>query len=194
MESKSRSQRIPSLVELSRRVVVQNLDTMDMDELPDLIQDDIVLAPLVLGRTIVKEFLASIALQSSVEHEEPCFDDVGRVSISTVHRSKGLEWSDVYVPYLNQGLCQWIQDLMMVQIKEGSATVRTAVPGTAIAATNLALGISKKLIPRSADQRPKNGTRTKSADSPTLLPLGQRISLCSRAFGSQFGRGRRKVR
>ena len=28
----------------------------------------------------------------------------GRVCISTIHRAKGLEWSDVYSPLFNQGL------------------------------------------------------------------------------------------
>ena len=40
-----------------------------------------------------------------MENNEPSLsnDEMGRVSISTIRRAKGLEWSDVYVPYFNQG-------------------------------------------------------------------------------------------
>lgn len=31
-------------------------------------------------------------------------DDEGRLSISTIHQSKGLEWKDVYIPFFNEGL------------------------------------------------------------------------------------------
>ncbi len=71
--------------------------------MPEHIVDEIVLAPAALGRSVVDEFLAGIMLQHSAVEEQPhAFADDDKVSISTVHRAKGLEWSDVYVPYLNE--------------------------------------------------------------------------------------------
>ncbi|KAL7542189.1 hypothetical protein ACHAXR_011588 [Thalassiosira sp. AJA248-18] len=104
--AKSKCQTVPSLVELTRNVIVKNQDLIDeIDKLPDHLEDDIILAPAALGRAVIRDFLACTALQNSVENEESALsnDEVGRVSISTVHRSKGLEWSDVYCPFFNQG-------------------------------------------------------------------------------------------
>ena len=95
---------IASLVELTRDVIVKNKGSVDFNRLPNHLVDEIILAPSALGRAVIRDFLACTALQNSVESEESVSDcDAGRVSISTVHRAKGLEWSDVYVPYFNQG-------------------------------------------------------------------------------------------
>lgn len=39
---------------------------------------------------------------SKVEDQPHAFPEDDKVTISSIHRAKGLEWSDVYVPYLNQ--------------------------------------------------------------------------------------------
>mmetsp|Transcript_14975 Transcript_14975/g.23182 ORF Transcript_14975/g.23182 Transcript_14975/m.23182 type:complete len:153 (-) Transcript_14975:1442-1900(-) len=39
---------------------------------------------------------------STVEEQPHSFEHDDKVTISSVHRAKGLEWSDVYVPYLNE--------------------------------------------------------------------------------------------
>jgi len=107
----SRCNGVKSLVEQTRKKIMENLNSKKsetkeewfqaINELPDHILDDIILAPEARGRAVVKDFLACSALQNSVENEEPSIDKKEKVSISTVHRAKGLEWSDVYVPYLN---------------------------------------------------------------------------------------------
>lgn len=60
------------------------------------------LAPSALGKSVILDFLACAALQQSVEDEDPVEEAKDKLIISTVHRAKGLEWSDVYVPYFNQ--------------------------------------------------------------------------------------------
>ena len=92
------------MLEISRKVVLENREAYAFDSLPNHIVDEIVLAPVALGRSVVDEFLAGILLQHSIIDDQPhAFNDGDeKVTISTVHRAKGLEWSDVYVPYLNE--------------------------------------------------------------------------------------------
>ncbi len=98
-----RSQKVPSLLDLSRKVVVENRAAYALESaLPEHIVDEVILAPAALGRSVVDEFLAGIMLQHSAVEDQPhAFTDDDKVTISSVHRAKGLEWSDVYVPYLN---------------------------------------------------------------------------------------------
>ena len=51
------------------------------------------------------EFVSEIALQNSVPDDaiNPQAKE-DRVSVSSIHRSKGLEWCDVYSPFLNEKL------------------------------------------------------------------------------------------
>ena len=95
---------IPTLVELARNSIKQN--DLPLEDLPEHIQDDIILAPDALGRPVIRSFLAEIALQQSVEEDESTLNnhEAGKVSISTIHRAKGLEWKDVYVPFFNDEL------------------------------------------------------------------------------------------
>lgn len=91
---------VPSLVDLSRKVVIPTIESIDLYDVPSHILDDIILAPLALGRSVVNEFLACAALQSyDIDDPESVSN---KVSISTIHRAKGLEWCDVYVPYFNE--------------------------------------------------------------------------------------------
>ena len=93
-----------TLVELAREVVSANVNDLDLTTLPDHILAEVVLAPLGLGRSVVAEFLANAALEKTTESgDEPDREGISdKVSISTIHRAKGLEWSDVYVPFFNQ--------------------------------------------------------------------------------------------
>lgn len=93
---------VDSLVELARKVVLQNIDGMDFSDVPPHVLDE-VLAPVALGRSVVQDFLACFALQKSEDEAEEEKDMNNKVTISTIHKAKGLEWSDVYVPYLNEG-------------------------------------------------------------------------------------------
>ena len=46
-----------------------------------------------------------MALQNAVQDATTASPgDAERVAVSTIHRSKGLEWMDVYSPFLNEGL------------------------------------------------------------------------------------------
>jgi superfamily I DNA/RNA helicase len=63
--------------------------------------DEFILAPHALGRSVTRDFLANSSFQHSEDNDPSKNND--KVSISSIHRSKGLEWSDVYVPYFNQG-------------------------------------------------------------------------------------------
>ena len=94
------AQTFPSLFDLSKKVAIKNIQEYDLDDIPEHILDDLVLAPRSLGRSVIREFLACAALQSGDDDEETT--NSNKVSISTVHKAKGLEWSDVYVPYFNQ--------------------------------------------------------------------------------------------
>jgi superfamily I DNA/RNA helicase len=93
---------IDSLVELARKVVLQNINGMDFNDVPPHILDE-VLAPVALGRSVIQDFLACFALQKNEDEAEEEKDMNNKVTISTIHKAKGLEWSDVYVPYLNEG-------------------------------------------------------------------------------------------
>ena len=94
-----------TLVERARDVVSANMNDIDLDGVPSYIRTEVILAPLGLGKSVVAEFLANAALEKTGEgDEEPdCEGASGKVSISTIHRAKGLEWNDVYVPFFNQG-------------------------------------------------------------------------------------------
>lgn len=50
--------------------------------------------------------MSEIALQNAVTDAATCSDpdaSEDRVAISTIHRAKGLEWGDVYLPFFNEG-------------------------------------------------------------------------------------------
>lgn len=68
--------------------------------LPQVLQDDLYL-PTGTGLPVVSSFLAELTLQAKEEEGHPGEED-DRVTISTIHRAKGLEWDEVYVPFLNE--------------------------------------------------------------------------------------------
>mmetsp|Transcript_32375 Transcript_32375/g.65896 ORF Transcript_32375/g.65896 Transcript_32375/m.65896 type:complete len:1102 (+) Transcript_32375:130-3435(+) len=112
------SKSIPSLLDHTRKVVLENRAAYALESLPDHIVDEIVLAPAALGRSVVDEFLAGIMLQHSTVEDQPhAFADDNKVTISSVHRAKGLEWSDVYVPYLNE-------EFLPTSCREGEVPLR----------------------------------------------------------------------
>ena len=96
---------ITSLLDLSRKVVLENRSAYNFEGLPHHVVDEIILAPAGLGRSVVNDFFSAIMLQHSTIEDQPHddFSHDNKVTISSVHRAKGLEWSDVYVPYLNDG-------------------------------------------------------------------------------------------
>ena len=73
---------VPCLVEMSRNIVMQNIDQLDVSVLPECILDDIILAPNAIGRSVVRDFLACAALDWSERSEasNPSNDDEGKVS------------------------------------------------------------------------------------------------------------------
>ena len=50
------------------------------------------------------DFVSEIALQHATPLAAGPQDAADRVSLSTIHRAKGLEWRDVYSPFLNEVL------------------------------------------------------------------------------------------
>ncbi|WEJ93702.1 ATP-dependent DNA helicase srs2 [Yamadazyma tenuis] len=61
----------------------------------ELIEDD---------RNHLSKFITSIGLYETSDDEDQSEDKHGKVSISTIHGSKGLEWPIVFVPGLSEGL------------------------------------------------------------------------------------------
>ncbi|EXJ65063.1 hypothetical protein A1O7_01403 [Cladophialophora yegresii CBS 114405] len=53
------------------------------------------------GREVLAQFLANIVLSTDVENEEG--NDKPRVTISTIHSAKGLEWPVVFIPAIYEG-------------------------------------------------------------------------------------------
>ena len=87
-----------------------------------------------------------------------------KVAISTIHKAKGLEWSDVYVPYFNEKfmpiafreenhdrILQRVISLNAVRVKEGAAT-KSALSGFV------------HLMTKSLEARLRKGTSRKKGD------------------------------
>mmetsp|Transcript_12298 Transcript_12298/g.40998 ORF Transcript_12298/g.40998 Transcript_12298/m.40998 type:complete len:761 (+) Transcript_12298:59-2341(+) len=91
----------PSLYDLAKRQVLKSRpgDGAAPGEavLPRHLADDLS-THLGVGAGALAAFLSKISLQSAVAESG---GDDNRVVISTIHRSKGLEWSNVFVPFFN---------------------------------------------------------------------------------------------
>lgn len=99
---------VPALATLCGNYVLEHacaLPYAPSTYLPAFVLDNLY-ASIGVGRKVALSFITEIALQSAVpdgaagadtEHE-------GRASLSTIHRSKGLEWLDIYSPWFNEGL------------------------------------------------------------------------------------------
>lgn len=70
------------------------------------------------GLPVVDSFLADLALQMTTPDDGTGDDEDDRVTISTIHRAKGLEWKEVFVPYFNEGF-------MPTQFREEDKTIPT---------------------------------------------------------------------
>ena len=59
------------------------------------------------GEASLSRFLENVALSTELQHEDDAVDETGReqtrVTISTIHAAKGLEWPVVFVPSVYQG-------------------------------------------------------------------------------------------
>lgn len=58
--------------------------------------------PLNGGQEVLAQFLSNIVLSSEVEKGGPT-DEISRVTISTIHSAKGLEWPVVFIPAMYEG-------------------------------------------------------------------------------------------
>eukprot|EP00978_Attheya_sp_CCMP212_P008547 scaffold20041_cov39-Attheya_sp.AAC.1 len=99
---------VKSLFSLAREASVRYLATEEIlpqnVDLPQHLKDELY-SYEGLGLPVLRSFAADVALNSNMEvpRSGSGTDDKEGVTISTVHRAKGLEWNDVYVPYFNQG-------------------------------------------------------------------------------------------
>eukprot|EP00978_Attheya_sp_CCMP212_P033911 scaffold139459_cov31-Attheya_sp.AAC.1 len=99
---------VKSLFSLAREASVRYLATEEILpqnlDLPQHLKDELY-SHEGLGLPVLRSFAADVALNSNMEvpRSGSGTDDKECVTISTVHRAKGLEWNDVYVPYFNQG-------------------------------------------------------------------------------------------
>jgi hypothetical protein len=101
---------VPLLVTLCKQFILENEAALPVppgDWLLDHVLDSLY-ASKGRGREVARSFVAEVALQAAVPDgaggpnaDEECD---GRVSVSTVHRAKGLEWPVVIVPNFNEGL------------------------------------------------------------------------------------------
>jgi superfamily I DNA/RNA helicase len=97
--------RVKSLFEQAKECLVDHIHELPEDMLPQLCLPQVLIDDLYMpggvGLPVVSSFLADLALQTKDEGQPGDEDD--RVTISTIHRAKGLEWNEVYVPYFNEG-------------------------------------------------------------------------------------------
>ena len=99
---------VPSLFELScKRFVELEPEAMarEMARGPPIYLVDEAFASQGRGRKVAADFATEIALQNADDDlADPTHDPEDKVSLSTIHRAKGLEWRDTFVPYVNEGL------------------------------------------------------------------------------------------
>lgn len=97
--------RIESLFTLAKRCVIERAKEnpwLPQKCLPHMLQEELRL-PGGRGLGFVDSFLADLALQKPDDDEGDDTENADKVTISTVHRAKGLEWNEVYVPFFNEG-------------------------------------------------------------------------------------------
>ncbi|EOD13054.1 hypothetical protein EMIHUDRAFT_247128 [Emiliania huxleyi CCMP1516] len=93
-----------SLFALCRTYVLDHAAELQLSALPDCVVDEL-FASRGRGRSVMRAFLTEVAMRSSAaDAQDAAAEGSSKVSISTIHRAKGLEWCDVYVPFLNDGL------------------------------------------------------------------------------------------
>jgi len=95
---------VESLFNLAKKCVIEHADKNPWPPqyyLPEPLLDDLHM-PGGIGLPVVSSFVADLALQMKGQEEDGQHED-DRVTISTIHRAKGLEWKDVYVPFFNEG-------------------------------------------------------------------------------------------
>jgi superfamily I DNA/RNA helicase len=95
---------VDSLSILAKKCLIQHADKIPPEHLPQFHLPPVYIEELYvpggIGLAVVNSFLADLALQMA---EEESVKEDDRVTISTIHRAKGLEWSEVYIPFFNEG-------------------------------------------------------------------------------------------
>ena len=113
---------VDSLFDLAKKALIRYAKENQWHpqvHLPQHFLDDLHIPEDAAGLPVVSSFLADLALQIAVSKDEEGGeggDD--RVTISTIHRAKGLEWEEVYVPYFNEGF-------MPTKFREADETIPT---------------------------------------------------------------------
>lgn len=96
-----------SLFELCKQYVLTHAKELPIPiahGLPDHVADDLY-AFDGRGKLVARAFVSEVSLQNAVPDGSVDSEaNSDRVSISTIHRAKGLEWKDVYCPWFNEGL------------------------------------------------------------------------------------------
>eukprot|EP01134_Creolimax_fragrantissima_P006321 CFRG6321T1 len=101
-----------SLYDRCRAAIVQQIDANPeiASECLQHLQRDVIsemYEPFHRGPAVLSEFLNTVALNNNVENAENKDTEVAskpKVTLSTIHRSKGLEWKVVFVLFWNEGI------------------------------------------------------------------------------------------
>ena len=99
------SRRTETLFNLAKNCLIERATEnpyLPQQYLPQPLLDELHM-PGAKGIAVVNSFLADLALQMNGDGAESDMEE-DRVTISTIHRAKGLEWEEVYVPFFNDGL------------------------------------------------------------------------------------------
>jgi hypothetical protein len=107
-DSSAESIIVPSLFSLTKafiRTHAEDLPVLPQRGLPDFLLQEVLRTDEAVGPEVIADFVARIALQKGEADEDGNGDKSSdRVTISTVHRAKGLEWKAVFVPFFNEGV------------------------------------------------------------------------------------------
>ncbi|CAB9515526.1 Probable DNA helicase II homolog [Seminavis robusta] len=105
-DRRSQSIGLKSLASLASECLMKNAAALKHDQLPQVVLPPLLLDELYMeggiGLATVSSFLEDMALQ--MDDTEGGLDGKqdNRVTLCTIHRAKGLEWNDVYVPFFNE--------------------------------------------------------------------------------------------
>lgn len=96
--------KVESLFDLAKKCSIERADEIPYPPqiyLPETLQDELHM-PGGMGLPVVNSLLADLALQMTPDDGSED-QEADKLTISTIHRAKGLEWEEVYVPFFNEG-------------------------------------------------------------------------------------------
>ncbi|KAK5064523.1 hypothetical protein LTR84_000356 [Exophiala bonariae] len=96
-DHEERLENVKELITHASEVIVGSTDDQSLPVIDGVDQE-----PLDGGQEVLAQFLSNIVLSSEVEKGDSG-DEKPRVTISTIHSAKGLEWPVVFIPALYEG-------------------------------------------------------------------------------------------